>query len=242
MSRPAEFEDLPPEEQERIGKLFDAADAGMAARVRRSIGGRTRLDTGADFEGELDQAHTQFEFRKWGRIRRNHIPTKVITDRKNGGGPRRIVVSGADVDRSGWVSVECFEEATIFNKAGWHGVPYSARGQYHQIIPVSFDAKVLPEAAATYQHAKDLQHQLHSLRDAANAGEYAFLLILCRRLELVFAIPIQKHFDALVSGRGVKVYERLDGGRIGTLLPHVRRDPLIVGWNWIPLLQHCAPK
>lgn len=229
------FEDLEPEVQAQLAPQIEAAGGTAAAKkAKRSQAARTRLDTGADFEGSVDMLHAQYEFRRWGRMRRNNPQVKWIK-----GKPR--VVGAADVDRSGWLRVHVHwdpkREANIWK--GCDGV--SANGE---IIPTAFDSKVLQMGAATYQHDRELQHQLHSLRDAANAGEYAFLLVLARQVGVVFALPIQKHFDALISGRGVKLFERLRedspaGGRIATTIPHVAYGP---EWSYIPLLQHCAPR
>lgn len=233
MSRPVEYSDLEPEEQEALRPAIERAGGQVAAaRARRSAAARTRLDTGADFEGAVDALHRLWEFQHWGRVRRNNPPVKWIK-----GKPR--VVGAADVDRTGWVRV-------VERDGVWTGIGPDEKRQLADytrgIIPVAFDNKVLGMGAATYQHDRDLQHQLHSLMDAARAGEYAFLLVLARQVGLVFALQIQQHFPALLSGAGVKLFDRRDSRAdwVGfTEIPHVAYGP---EWSYLPLLRHMEPR
>jgi hypothetical protein len=102
-----------------------------------------------------------------------------------------------------------------------------------------------------YEHDVALQHQLHSLRDAAVHGEAAFLLVLDRGTvhpgepERVYAIPILNHFDELLRD-GVQLFEMQGGRGRGTLrerfslLPSITRTDA-VGWDWLKLVPDCLP-
>lgn len=185
---------------------------------------RLRAKTGKDFESALDAMHAQYEFRKWGKIRRNWAPTKRIAKDKV------ISLGAADVDRSGWINAYLTGELSV-------GIPWTQRGGVR--FPVAFDAKVLSRGHATYQHDLPLQHQLHALRASADAGEYAFLLVYAPQVERVFALSIRRHFNALVSRAGVTLWDTT--GKF--LQPSITRtnENGIVGWNWIPLVRHCEP-
>jgi penicillin-binding protein-related factor A (putative recombinase) len=186
--------------------------------------GRTRIHTGRAFEAELDLAHRYYELMKWGKIRRHFVPTRFVKGARQAAGV-------AHVDRSGWVRVQQLSPTARYVGS------YPAG----EVIPVAFDAKVLAIGETTYRHPKTLQHQLLDLKAAAEAGEYAFLLIQDREHECLYALPILEHFTALLDPRrGVAlrnryprpmvpmVYKRLGGGSTP-------------GWDWIPLLHHCAP-
>lgn len=211
----------------------------------RAAEGRLRKITGRDFENELDTQHQAYEYSHWGKIRRNHAPTKIITRRNDPTKSKTRITTGvAHVDRTGWVSVRPYQDATCgAHEWRWRGDPWTNTG--NRIVPVAFDAKVMSAGHASYVHETSKQHQLHDLRDAANAGEWAFLLVLVRSVERVFAIPIANHFSELI-GRSVKLYEReRDHGapQIFPLLPSTTRTGtgLTQTWDWIPLLGYFGP-
>lgn len=239
---PIDFNTLPPEEQARIrAQLTEPVDPKKAAR---SAAAKQRKKTGDDFEAELDVQHSYYEHMKYGKIRRNYVPTKVVGAPKRGVS-QRVVLGPAHVDRTGWVSVAKGTDDTgrFFVPVPWHA-PTSQR------ITVAFDAKVLGERTKRgwYFHDVELQHQLHDLKAAAEAGEYAFLLVLDRAANRVFGIQIQEHLTALLSGRGVQLYDTAPATGIRALqplhffLPSIEKRGQEVGWDWIPLLSHCAPR
>lgn len=240
-----------------LGLYADPADPTPTSRPgkRKSANrdeaaiGRKRGRTGSAFEGELDATHTRWRFLRWGNIRRNNAPSKVIRSRSDGAA-KRIITGAADVDRTGWVNVTVQGDHYVGRDWRTGGDP----------LPVAFDAKVQPESSDTYYHAVELQHQLHSLKDAALAGEYSFLLVQVPKFYdtdwipggappggRVFLLPILDHFDALLAGRGVQTYRREGGRGTGTLRSFVPLVPCIgwsaesLGWDWIPLLHHADP-
>lgn len=235
MSRPIELDaddlaKLSPEVRERIeGNALPVPRRRRAASVDAAAG-RQRGKTGRDFEGELDQMHTWYEFQKIGKIRRNHAPTKVVRKR---GERQRVAVGGAHVDRTGWVRVE---------RKLIGGPPYlvaCADPTRGTIIPIAFDAKVLGASArGLYRHEVDRQHQLHDLREAARVGEVAFLLVLAPDRGRLFGLEIGAHFDALISGQGVRLWDA-----VRWLVPSIgrTRGPGPIGWDWLQLLPALIP-
>lgn len=235
------FEELSPEDQERVRALTEPIDPKKAAR---SQAGRTRKLTGDSFEAELDVFHSYLEFSRCGKIRRNWVPTKTVGAPRNG--KQQVVRLGpADVDRTGWVAVHWPLEGGITPVA----VPWSTVGCAR--LPVAFDAKVIAEGKRRgwYFHDPELQHQLQALKVAAAAGEYAFLLVQDPTVERAFGIRAsEEHIYALYSGKGVQLYETAPAS--GTralqptrfLLPSIEKRGQEIGWNWIPLLQHMAPR
>lgn len=230
--------------------MANSRDLAAAKKLRvlaSTHGARSRVQTGRDFEAELDMVHAQYEFLKWGKIRRNYVPTRIVSG-KEPGHKRRVSAGVAHVDRTGWVRVESDPvDATI-----WRGAkPLSSLGHSvatTHVVPVAFDAKVLKDDRVAYRHEVEQQHQLHDLKEAAEAGEYAFLLILARQVDRVFALPILPWFSLLLSGRGVALYERRvhepdSREDIVPLVPSVTRASSgpVAGWDWIPLLRDCAP-
>lgn len=203
--------------------------------IARAAAGAKRALTGKDFEGELDQLHAWYEFRHFGKVRRNHIPT-FVGGRDRRGLIRRAMKGGADVDRSGWVRVRYTPVGSC------EPYPDESRPEIGHVVPIALEAKVLGERtrAGFYFHDTALQHQLHALRDAANAGESAFLLILARDVETAFGVPILPNFDALVSGAGVQLFYRL-GPEVRSCVPSVQRARATNFWDWIPMLHQLAP-
>jgi hypothetical protein len=213
--------------------------------------GRKRRTTGANFEAELDVTHERWKFLRWGHIRRNHAQTRVV--RGKGGAPRRVLAGAADVDRSGWVAARKLHQTAVLSPCRW-----DADGARR--FPVAFDAKVQGSSSALYVHDVELQHQLHSLRDAALAGEFAFLLVQVPVFYdatwipggatpggRVFLLPILDHFTTLLAGHGVRLYRREGGRGTGSprsfvpLAPCVEWSSESLGWDWIPLLHHADP-
>lgn len=221
-----DFEDLDDELKARIAP--DRVDqAAPPVSAKKMSAGRKRKKTGDSFEAELDTFHSQMAMRGWGKIRHNHVPTKVIgVDSKKRA--RRITVGEADVDRAGWVRV--------LTGIGTASRPTSSPGS-GRVVPVAFEAKVLGETVRDgyYIHDPALYHQLDRLRDAATAGEVAFLLVLDRALKRVFGVPIMPHYHSLRTAIGVQMYFHL-GNELRTLVPSVERD-LNLGWNWIPMIE-----
>lgn len=198
-----------------------------------------RADTGAGFEAELSLIHRAYEFQRAGRLRKQHVPFKFIKGQWQ-------PVGAAGVDFVGHVVLRDFE-------AHVSGVSIrrleTCRRLYPSahVYPVAFDAKVLGREHATYHHEKKMQHQLHALRDEAATGVYAFLLIYAPQIERVFMLPIENHFEALLT-RGVKLWERHarlngpDALDVNPLAPSMARptDGAFPGlWDWAPLLQWC---
>lgn len=252
MTRPAAplFDDLPPETQADLRKRYDIGSAQnqpatIAQQERQptaaqSQAGRKRKETGANFEAELDVTHAAYEFKKYGKIRRNHIPTKIVGAPRRGIQPR-VPTGPAHVDRTGWVSVDGGRPGSGIP---WCGVAFNAPCVTKRIIPVAFDAKVLSEKSKRgwYTHDATLQHQLHDLKAAADAGEFAFLFVHDRAVERVFAIPILDWFVSLLRD-GVQLYD-YKGKDVPPLflLPSIeKRDQDGLGVDWIPLLQFLAP-
>lgn len=248
------FEELSPEDQERVRALTEPIDPKKAVR---SQAGRTRKLTGDSFEAELDVFHSYLEFSRCGKIRRNWVPTKTV------GAPRKgrqqvVRLGPADVDRTGWVRVQlvcsvCRHPLCLCKPAQqpslWAACTWHAHGAV--IIPTAFDAKVIAEGKRRgwYFHDPELQHQLQALKVAAAAGEYAFLLVQDPTVERAFGIRAsEEHIYALYSGKGVQLYETAPAS--GTralqptrfLLPSIEKRGQEIGWNWIPLLQHMAPR
>lgn len=225
-----DFEDLDPELQKKIAPdRIDQAAAPVVSAKKMSAG-RKRKKTGDSFEAELDTFHTQMSMRGWGKIRHNHVPTKVVgVDSKKRA--RRITVGEADVDRAGWVRVRILR--AVYEAQQSVAVP----DPFGHVVPVAFEAKVLGETVRDgyYIHDPALYHQLDRLRDAAAAGEVAFLLVLDRALKRVFGVPIMPHYHSLRTAIGVQMYFHL-GSELRTLVPSVERD-LNLGWNWIPMIE-----
>lgn len=234
------FDDLEPEEQAKVRELLEPIDPKKAAK---SAGARLRRKTGEDFESELDITHSYYEYSRFGKIRRNWVPTKVVGKPRRGFIQQRVVVAPADVDRTGWVRVHVhYDEAKARATNGTDVNVWEGSATSGQVIPVGFDAKVLSESGGRrgwYFHDVGLQHQLHSLKAAADVGEYAFLLVLDRTVGRAFGIPIQPHLVALLSGAGVQLYERGESPR--WIMPSITKRGHEIGWDWIPLLQHMVP-
>lgn len=240
MRKPVDFSTLDEQARQNLRdrgltteQAADTAAPAATEKGDRSRAGQKRAHTGKDFEGELDQLHAWYEVRRFGKIRRNHIPT-FVGGRDRRGIVRRAMKGGADVDRSGWVRV-LDNDTTPLRGAAGSDHPW-------RIIPVAIEAKVLGERtrAGFYFHDTALQHQLHALRDAANAGESAFLLILARDVETAFGVPILPNFDALLSGAGVQLFYRL-GPEVRSCVPSVQRSRATNFWDWIPMLHQLAP-
>lgn len=248
------FDDLKPEDQELVKAKLEGraprkvSQEAIVAQQNRRAGAQKRRLTGDNFEAEIDVTCAAYEFRKWGKIRRNYIPTKVV-GRDQKFGTKRVAAGPAHVDRTGWSRVQlvcaaCSHPLCLCQPSReptvWAGAtPHQTWGR---IIPIAFECKVMDESQRRgwYFHDKDLQHQLHDLKAAAEAGEYAFLLVLSRKVGRVFAIPIQEHYTALLSGQGVQLYDH-DNEDI-PLFPSITKRAQEIGWDWIPLLQHCAPQ
>lgn len=249
MSKPVDFSQLGEGVQRIVRDNFPEAVAAAEAETpentqrqkssRRSPGksaaAAKRTQTGKEFEGELANTHAAYEFRKWGRIRRNHMPTRV--ERHDARGAVRRAIGPADVDFVGWVSAayQVRHDLEVFLEP----MPQSEENGA-VIIPAAFDAKVLSEHTREgwYQHDEKLQHQLHGLKAAAEVGEVAFLFVLVRAVDRAFGIPILPHFHALLSGQGVQMFYRL-GAEVRAIVPSVTRDPLF-GWHWLPMLEPLA--
>lgn len=229
--RPVEFSDFSSAVQADVRAKLEGREPArvsqeaIVAQQSRRAGAQKRVKTGRDFEAELDITHAGYEFRKWGKIRRNYVPTRMV------GKGKRVAAGPAHVDRTGWVCVAFNGRADVGTE--WHH-------DGGRILPVAFDAKVNGESGRIgwYQHDKELQHQLHDLKDAADAGEYAFLLVLERRIGRVFAISIQPYYTALFQ-HGVQLYS--DEPYV-PFLPSITKRNEELGWDWIPLLAHCAPR
>lgn len=220
-----DFDDLDDELKARIAPDRVSQDRAPASPKKMSAG-RKRKKTGDNFEAELDLFHTQMAMRRWGKIRHNHVPTRVIGVDAKTKRAKRITVGEADVDRAGWVSIR-----TAY---GVDPAPVFSGGS--RVVPVAFEVKVLGETVRDgyYIHDPALYHQLDRLRDAATAGEVAFLLVLDRALKRVFGVPIMPHYHSLRTAIGVQMYFHL-GSELRTLVPSVERDTNL-GWNWIPMI------
>jgi hypothetical protein len=219
---------------------FTRASREAERDAAASDAARKRGKTGRDFEAELDMTHRAYEFAHFGKIW-PHSPPFVFARKKwiprAGGGP---------VDRTGHVCLE------IVGGLAWRGCSIFDETKQRRVVPVAFDVKVLGLEHATYQHEKPRQHQLHQLREAAQAGQGAFLLVQAPKVNRVFMIPIQNHMSDLLSGHGVQLYEtrrperRTKGGAviesavIEPLLPSIERSHPF-GWDWIPLLKWAQP-
>lgn len=222
--------------------------------------GRKRLETGSNFEADLQLQHESYQFQGMGHVRRNHAPSKMIRGKTAGAKAQRVITGAADVDWSGWVAVAQPGADSPFTLEQADSRPWIAK-PWHRggtVVPVSFDAKVQPRGRRTYRHEVDKQHQLHSLKAAAECGEFAFLLVLVRdwwpegaRIgaaleERVFLLPILDVFTALLSGRGADLYDHGHGGHgVGggffPLYPSLRKTPGPMGCDWIPLLRWADP-
>lgn len=222
-----------------VGVSFVPSHVGPKALVGRASSskrdesaiGRKRRKTGGDFEADLNMTHRQYELLKWGKIWPHDPPFVRFDDKwhpKKGGGP---------VDRTGHVRVRFFQTEPSFrdDTDNWKG------DKDGEVIPIAFDAKVQDATRATYQHKKEQQHQLHTLRDAAAAGVFAFLLIYAPQVERLFALPILNHFDDLISRRGVVLFKYDRVGECFPLVPSIERGSSSLIWDWIPLLKWCEP-
>lgn len=219
----------------------------MTPRARAtSASSRQRLKTGVDFESDLDFTHAEWRHRKYGIIRKNHLPSKIIGRDENGA--RMVRTGAADCDRSGWVSISKHFVGT--DDEIWRPMSVRARpldqlaGVGPIIIPVAIEAKVQKAQHSTYVHERDRYHQLHSLKAAAEDGEFAFLLVFAPAVERVFALPILNHFNDLIIGRGVTLWEKrrwLDGFVVDPLVPSVTKKVGSIGCDWLPILPHCEP-
>jgi hypothetical protein len=185
--------------------------------------------TGKLFQRELDATHEGYLAQGWGFVLKQHVP---FVRAKDGWKP----AGAARCDYAGHVNVvppasDLATHAKYRNVQGFllhhEGVP----------VPVYFDAKVLGKRHATYQHAVEQQHQLTDLRAALNGGGYAFLLVCAREVERAFVVGIAEHFDDLMRGHGVRLYETKRGYVPGEPLLPSCEYRLDVGWHWAPLLR-----
>lgn len=201
---------------------------------RHSKAARQRGITGAGFESVLTVTHRYYEFRKIGRIRKQYPP---FVKTKTGWQPR---AGGAGVDYAGHVNVITKIVPMDYE---FIGAPLGTRDSF--LILVAFDAKVQDVEHSTYKHDPKKQHQLIDLRDEADAGVSAFLLIYAPKVIRVFMLPIRNHFDDLLSGRGVKLYELAPDRRtVLPLVPSIAPPAQAAGfpissYDWIPLLKWC---
>lgn len=224
----------------------------MTPRARStatSESSRLRATTGINFEHDLDITHAEWRFRKYGIIRKNYLPSKIVG--KDDRGVRLVRTGPADIDRSGWVSISKHFVGTddeVWRPISRYAAPLDQlAGVGPIILPVAIEAKVQKADHATYVHEPDRIHQLQTLKAAADDGEYAFLLVYAPAVERVFAIPILNHFNELISGRGVTLWEKrrwaaAPGGFITEpLLPSIPKRVGSIGCDWLPLLPHCEP-
>lgn len=214
----------------------------MAERDHTAVA-RKRQATGTGFESELTLSHSQYEYAKNAKLW-HHRPEAV---RKKDG----WIPAHGKVDYTGHACIITEPDSGKFGRGdGWRWRKCSIRDPHKakRVIPIAFDAKVLGVKHLTYQHNQEQQHQLHSLKEAASAGVFAFLLVHSLECDRVFLIPIETHFVDLLSGRGVELFETRSraealpaGQKYFPLLPSIERNaPLI--WDWIPLLQWAEPE
>lgn len=84
---------------------------------------------------------------------------------------------------------------------------------------VAFDAKVMADKAATYEHDVDALHQLEWLREWESCGGLGFLLIHQRSLGVCWTVPISAFTDrGRVARRSVLVRS---AERVGGISPDV---------------------
>jgi len=239
-------------------------DVNEAAQVRNSRASRKRADTGAGLENMLAMMHRFYEYHRIGRLHKQNPPFKR-------GAKGWFPVGAAGVDYVGHVCARVVRDQRardqqelddLTDPTRIEGVAMDARDSARRVYPIAFDAKVLKADHSTYKHDVALQHQLLDLRDEARAGVSAFLLIHAPKVERVFILPIANHFDDLLSGRGVTLYETVAfsagasrRGEIFPLVPSVgrlhAREPMLASpgapsipgelalYDWIPLLKWC---
>jgi hypothetical protein len=211
---------------EATRELAPSAKPRAGGRDPRAEGWK-RDQTGKLFQRELDATHDGYLAYGGGFILRQHGP--FVRTQKRGWQPGGY----ARCDYAGHVNLLNPEVYSEPLRLGIGGVP----------APIYFDAKVLGTRHATYQHAVEQQHQLTDLRAALNGGGYAFLLVCAREVERAFVVGIAEHFDDLMRGRGVTLFEqkRYGGGGYAKLVA----EPLLPacewtaasGWHWAPLLR-----
>lgn len=233
-----------PRELVDAAKALAKGDVSQLPRKRNeSDVARKRARTGTSFEQMMDHTHRILELRHAAKLWEHNPKFKRIKKKHEPGSEWIPLKGGGPIDRTGHVFVTVDPLDNHEEKWGW--IPYTnARAR---CIPVAFDLKVISESHATYHHTHEQKHQLFDLRDAADAGVFAFLLVHSSKAQRVFLLPIRNHFTELVGMRGVQLFESVrvpgaavGGWRIDPLVPSITETPGI-GWDWTPLLKYAAP-
>jgi hypothetical protein len=207
-------------------------ERAAAARDERAIG-QKRSRTGATFQQQLRGTHENYLNRGWGFVLEQYPPFKKV---RRGDKWEWTPVGNGRCDYAGHVNIDPSCRTTEFALGGILAHP----------APVYFDAKVLgKKKGATYVHPTEQQHQLLDLRAALRGGGYAFLLVHAPEVERAFVIGIAEHFEVLMRGNGIRLWEREPVGLCRPVPPFGEIFPrlpwceysLAIGWHWAPQLR-----
>jgi hypothetical protein len=200
----------------------------VSSRDERAIG-QKRARTGGAFQQQLRGTHENYLNRGWGLVLEQHPP---FVRTKDGWVPR----GHGRCDYAGHVNISPKPVADGYTR---RIEPAGSPAPSGRPVPVYFDAKVLGQEHASYRHLQRDQHQLIDLKAALRAGGYAFLLVHAPQVERAFVIGIAEHFDELMRGRGITLWqnrawsEARDGWLFEPLLPSCEWSAAI-GWHWAP--------
>lgn len=159
--------------------------------LKRSLAAKRRVAAGKRFEERLNALHASYEVRQLGKMV-PHYPRTVPTPRG-----RMFAKGGSPVDYSGVLKIE--------HGAFTHTDPTQAHIPIVQPVAVAFDAKVLGEKNASYEHSKEQRHQLLQLIGFHRGGALAFLLFEDRNTDRLIVVHGIDTFEALLSGESVLV-------------------------------------
>ena len=228
MSRPIDYDDLPPDVRARVPKGIKVGEQSPLLAARGAQAARKRQRVGKSLEQELELVHQLYELRGRARIRKQH-PATFIQGEDKRGPVLRFAKGGAAVDYAGSAYVDG-ESRTI-----------------------AFDLK--SETDATYVHDPKQIHQLTELLARRDFDELAFLLIICAPMKVGYLVTDPAALRALEHGQelllrrprfaGVGSGRRVanDPRAFDHLVPHFLApqellvSPDVVRWDWLNRLE-----
>lgn len=184
----------------------------------------TQHRSGETFQHELDVTHQSLLTRRHGAIYRH---AKETVGAPPGGpgktGTLRFKKGGNPVDYTGHINYSYLNGHWLVSAAGKPGVVAQ---------PIAFDAKRESTALTYHSREADQKRQLMDLREASEAGAWAFLLVHCVAVESVFIIHRPEYLATLLAGGTVRLVESKSRTK---LLPFVGWS-MATGWGYPALL------